>query len=166
MNTIHAPSILNSPASASWIPVCLPKFNPAGFVNAYISFLRKPQKGAKQHSAGSGDMDVETPPHDDAHPDDGNAGGIVTSERPGQRMLHGGDSGIPLVCISGGGEFDTVRTWCDTVTNVRITCSCRALMYKSHMLMILPMSIEIRERGHIGCHLRSHTLWFNRVPCL
>ncbi|KAF8908989.1 vacuolar fusion protein MON1 [Gymnopilus junonius] len=41
MNTIHSPSIYNSPASASWVPVCLPKFNPAVFVNAYIAFLRK-----------------------------------------------------------------------------------------------------------------------------
>ncbi|KAF8967063.1 vacuolar fusion protein MON1 [Flammula alnicola] len=41
LNTLHSPSIYNSPANASWIPVCLPKFNPAGFVNAYITFLRK-----------------------------------------------------------------------------------------------------------------------------
>ena len=37
LNTIHSPSIYNSPANASWIPVCLPKFNPSGFVNAYIT---------------------------------------------------------------------------------------------------------------------------------
>ncbi|KAJ6585164.1 vacuolar fusion protein MON1 [Mycena capillaripes] len=67
LNTIHAPSILNSPASASWIPVCLPKFNPAGFVNAYISFPRK-------------------------------------------------DDGIGLICISGGGDFETIRSWCDSAT--------------------------------------------------
>ncbi|KAF7365043.1 Helicase with zinc finger domain 2 [Mycena venus] len=39
LNTIHVPSTLNSPASASWIPVCLPKSS--GFVNAYISFPQK-----------------------------------------------------------------------------------------------------------------------------
>ncbi|KDR82664.1 hypothetical protein GALMADRAFT_57126 [Galerina marginata CBS 339.88] len=48
MNTIHSPSIYNSPASASWIPVCLPKFNPAGFVNAYITFLRKDDSGLNE----------------------------------------------------------------------------------------------------------------------
>uniref|UniRef100_D8PXI0 Vacuolar fusion protein MON1 n=1 Tax=Schizophyllum commune (strain H4-8 / FGSC 9210) TaxID=578458 RepID=D8PXI0_SCHCM len=42
LNTVYAPSILNAPASTSWIPLCLPKFNPSGFVNAYISFLSRP----------------------------------------------------------------------------------------------------------------------------
>ncbi|KAJ7644013.1 vacuolar fusion protein MON1 [Roridomyces roridus] len=90
LNTIHAPSILNSPASASWLPVCLPKFNPSGFVNAYISFPRK---------------------------DDG-----LEAEQPDEQIpqprytSHALDSGIGLVCISGGGDFETIRTWCDSVT--------------------------------------------------
>lgn len=29
------------------------------------------------------------------------------------------DAGIGLVCISGGGEFETVREWCDAVAEVR-----------------------------------------------
>ncbi|KAF9046459.1 vacuolar fusion protein MON1 [Panaeolus papilionaceus] len=41
LNTIHSPSVVNSLASASWIPVCLPKFNSSNFVNACINFLRK-----------------------------------------------------------------------------------------------------------------------------
>jgi hypothetical protein len=120
MNTIHAPSILNSPASASWIPVCLPKFNPAGFVNSYISFLRKGEEETQQvdsNSAESGEADAETP---DSRPYNGDADSVVASERPGKQILHRLDSGIALVCISGGGEFETVRTWCDTVTKVRV----------------------------------------------
>ncbi|KJA17429.1 hypothetical protein HYPSUDRAFT_146508, partial [Hypholoma sublateritium FD-334 SS-4] len=73
LNTIHSPSIYNSPANASWIPVCLPKFNPTGFVNAYITFLRR----------------------DDTE-------GL-------------NESGIALVCVSGGGELDLIRNWCDSV---------------------------------------------------
>ncbi|KAF9049532.1 DUF254-domain-containing protein [Hymenopellis radicata] len=50
MNTVHNPSIYNSPASASWIPICLPKFNPSGFLNVYIAFLQRedppPSEGA------------------------------------------------------------------------------------------------------------------------
>jgi len=34
---------------------------------------------------------------------------------------HQMDSGIALVCISGGGDFDTIRGWCDTATQVRST---------------------------------------------
>ncbi|KAJ7600833.1 trafficking protein Mon1-domain-containing protein [Mycena floridula] len=50
LNTIHSPSIVNSPASSSWIPVCLPKFKPEGFVNAYISFMRKDQETLEMES--------------------------------------------------------------------------------------------------------------------
>ncbi|EKM56680.1 uncharacterized protein PHACADRAFT_91851, partial [Phanerochaete carnosa HHB-10118-sp] len=41
INTIHSPSIINSSAAASWLPICLPKFNSDAFVNAYVSFLRR-----------------------------------------------------------------------------------------------------------------------------
>jgi hypothetical protein len=93
INTVHAPSILNSPASASYIPVCLPKFNPSGFVNAYISFLRKDDESSR--AGHSGLMDMLS----------GNEGREVESR-------------IALVCISAGGDFETIRTWCDGVTQV------------------------------------------------
>nr|GAT60115.1 predicted protein [Mycena chlorophos] len=99
LNTIHAPSILNSPASASWIPVCLPKFNHSGFVNAYISFPRKDDGLQVQTPAPA----AETP-----------ATSVSLSL---SRPL---DSGIALVCISAGGgtsDFESIRTWCDGVTS-------------------------------------------------
>ncbi|KAG9315754.1 trafficking protein Mon1-domain-containing protein [Chiua virens] len=98
VNTIHSPSIFNSPAAASWIPVCLPKFNPAGFVNAYVAFLRKPESnemGTSNIDASS--LDVQ---------------GRVTNAPQQAGQL---DAGIGLVCISGGGDFETVREWCDIV---------------------------------------------------
>ncbi|KAJ6525298.1 trafficking protein Mon1-domain-containing protein [Mycena vulgaris] len=101
LNTIHAPSILNSPASASWIPVCLPKFNPSGFVNAYISFPRKDdgleaEQLAPAHDVVEGQADVAAPKR--------------------RYTSHALDSGIGLVCISGGGDFETIRNWCDSAT--------------------------------------------------
>ncbi|KAJ7195429.1 trafficking protein Mon1-domain-containing protein [Mycena pura] len=101
LNTIHAPSILNSPASASWIPVCLPKFNPSGFVNAYISFPRK-DDGFEVEQARSSDMTIEQ------------EGATVAV--PPRYKSHALDSGIGLVCISGGGDFEAIRNWCDSVT--------------------------------------------------
>ncbi|KAJ7069644.1 trafficking protein Mon1-domain-containing protein [Mycena amicta] len=108
LNTIHAPSILNSPASASWIPVCLPKFNPSGFVNAYISFPRKDDG-----------LQIAQPPT----PSDANAN-VDIADTPTIRRYRSAsdsrslDSGIGLVCISGGGggDFESIRTWCDGVT--------------------------------------------------
>ncbi|KAF9241172.1 trafficking protein Mon1-domain-containing protein [Melanogaster broomeanus] len=104
VNTIHSPSIFNSPAAASWIPVCLPKFNPTGFVNAYISFLRKPER--KEADASNNDSGILEDGSDNA----GDKAGAAS-----QRSDTPLDAGIGLVCISGGGEFETVRGWCDAV---------------------------------------------------
>ncbi|KAI0801948.1 DUF254-domain-containing protein [Irpex lacteus] len=41
INTVQSSSSVNSSAAASWLPICLPKFNPAAFVNAYVTFLRR-----------------------------------------------------------------------------------------------------------------------------
>ncbi|KAF8073683.1 trafficking protein Mon1-domain-containing protein [Lyophyllum atratum] len=110
LNTIHSPSILNSPASSSWIPLCLPKFNPSGFVNAYISFIRRDGGDAVSHEDGSHGPTAEI-----GNPQD------VPEPTPTQRSVAPPyatptQSRLALVCISGGGEFDSIRGWCDTVT--------------------------------------------------
>ncbi|KAF7314479.1 hypothetical protein MKEN_00920900 [Mycena kentingensis (nom. inval.)] len=107
LNTIHAPSILNSPASASWIPVCLPKFNPSGFVNAYISFPRKDD--GLQISQPPTPFDLVASP-------DADTPAVRSRTSSATQSL---DSGIALVCISGGsgGDFETIRNWCDLVTD-------------------------------------------------
>ncbi|KIK79892.1 hypothetical protein PAXRUDRAFT_259272 [Paxillus rubicundulus Ve08.2h10] len=103
VNTIHTPSIFNSPAAASWIPVCLPKFNAAGFVNAYVSFLRKPERREADVSNHDSDLLEDGPDHAGERIDD------ASRSAPW-------DASIGLVCISGGGEFEPVRRWCDTVS--------------------------------------------------
>ncbi|KIY72503.1 DUF254-domain-containing protein [Cylindrobasidium torrendii FP15055 ss-10] len=55
LNTAHNPSIYNSPASSSWIPICLPKFNSSGFLNMYISFLQREDHEGSTFSAASSD---------------------------------------------------------------------------------------------------------------
>ncbi|KAJ8586551.1 DUF254-domain-containing protein [Rhizopogon salebrosus TDB-379] len=112
INTVYSPSIVNSPASASWIPVCLPKFNPAGFVNAYITFLRRPDADQISHQRTAGD-------NERGIADSVSTSNVAESNQgvpswQTTRLIE--DSGIGLVCISGGSEFETVRTWCDTVT--------------------------------------------------
>ncbi|KAG7088288.1 hypothetical protein E1B28_012300 [Marasmius oreades] len=94
LNTIQSPSIANSPASASWIPVCLPKFNASGFVNAYISFLAPPEED-------------NTP----ASPET-----IVNAANTGALGFNPEEQSVVLVCISGGGEFEAIRGWCDQAT--------------------------------------------------
>lgn len=92
MNTVHNPSIYNSPAAASWIPICLPKFNPNGFVNAYISFFQRD------------------------NPEEATTLGPGTPQSNPSVNVVDADVGTALVCLSGGADFDTIRSWCDGVT--------------------------------------------------
>ncbi|KAH8825219.1 trafficking protein Mon1-domain-containing protein [Flagelloscypha sp. PMI_526] len=107
LNTIHQPSIMNNPAPSTWVPVCLPKFNPSGFVNAYISFLRKEEEaGAIPPPAPLplfnrwNSTDVMTASNKSS-----------TSTPPVQQ-----ETGIALVCVSAGGSFETIRSWCDSIS--------------------------------------------------
>jgi len=107
MNTIHSPSIFNSPAASSWIPFCLPKFNAGGFVNAYITFIRKDNNvhlsdvtASSSHDRGSTKALESTRTEENGQP---------------EAQVGLDESGIAFVCISGNGEFDAIRVWCDSV---------------------------------------------------
>ncbi|KWU44365.1 DUF254-domain-containing protein, partial [Rhodotorula sp. JG-1b] len=39
LETVRRPSPLLEPGAESWFPICLPRFNPRGFLHAYVSFL-------------------------------------------------------------------------------------------------------------------------------
>ncbi|TFK40673.1 trafficking protein Mon1-domain-containing protein [Crucibulum laeve] len=110
LNTIHSPSIYNSPASASWIPICLPKFNPTGFVNGYISFLRTDDTANMQNH--SSPRSTTSQPLDD---EQAVSTPTITRSSPSQ-VVELNDLGISMVCISGGGDFEVIKTWCDAAT--------------------------------------------------
>lgn len=40
------------------------------------------------------------------------------------------ETGIALVCVSGGGDLDVIRSWCDTVIQV----SCPAQLWQNVFL--------------------------------
>ncbi|TFY67857.1 hypothetical protein EVJ58_g1367 [Rhodofomes roseus] len=113
VNTIYAPSIINSSASASWLPICLPKFNASGFVNAYVMFLRR-----------DADKTPVTPSFPKASPssqssDLVNEGGQTSetvSKSDKASVLEKAAPEIGLVCVSGSADFEAVRSWCDTVS--------------------------------------------------
>ena len=46
--TIAAPSIKGT--TASWLPICLPKFNASGFLHAYVSFIRSEEDTPGEHA--------------------------------------------------------------------------------------------------------------------
>jgi hypothetical protein len=116
MNTAHSPSIVNSSASASWLPLCLPKYNPSGFVHVFVTFLQSeahsdsgasaPEPKAKSRTSPSGD-----PPCALAH-----EGDKTKTEPPNRDTVSGTDVG--LICVTANGDFESIRTWCDVVTGV------------------------------------------------
>jgi len=97
LNTIKSPSIMNSQASASWIPVCLPKFYPSGFVNAYISFL------LRDTSCGS-----LSPPSPSA----------TSTSLTKTEMDEVQEPDVSLICVSSTNDFEHVKSWCETATKV------------------------------------------------
>ncbi|KAL1744493.1 vacuolar fusion protein MON1 [Schizophyllum fasciatum] len=121
LNTVYAPSILNAPAATSWIPMCLPKFNPSGFVNAYISFLSRPESppatilvqpsGNLPSEASRESLQPESTSEVTRAPSP--SGLSVDDPLPPQEAPYD-DPNVVLVCISGGAEFDIVRGWCDS----------------------------------------------------
>ncbi|KAL1667017.1 DUF254-domain-containing protein [Schizophyllum commune] len=140
LNTVYAPSILNAPASTSWIPLCLPKFNPSGFVNAYISFLSRPDSPPAiipVQPSGNPETASQTtsisPPAPSSqvslHPDQASqepsraptpSSASVDDVSLAEKAPYD-DPNVVLVCISGGAEFDVVRGWCDSACERLVT---------------------------------------------
>lgn len=145
INTVHSPSIINSSAAASWLPICLPKFNPGAFVNAYVSFLRRgddhrepatptldasEQGGAAESSAPASSEDAS--PAEPAGPSTKTPEGAVSpTEASGPDSKSVASSGqstveappeceahidIGLICVSGLADFEAVRGWCTTAS--------------------------------------------------
>jgi vacuolar fusion protein MON1 len=119
MNTVHSPSIVNSAASASWLPLCLAKYNPSGFVHAFITFLQSeacsesgasaPEHKAKSRISSSGDPLSETLAQGDS----------FKAELSNRDVISVPDVG--LICVTANGDFESIRAWCSVVTGV--SCS-------------------------------------------
>jgi hypothetical protein len=117
MNTAHSPSIINSSASASWLPLCLPKYNPSVFVHVFVTFLQSeaysdsgasaPEPKAKSRMSPSGD-----PPSSKLAQE----GDSSKTEPPNRDTISGADVG--LICVTANGDFEAIRAWCSVVTGV------------------------------------------------
>jgi vacuolar fusion protein MON1 len=122
MNTAHSPSIVNSSASASWLPLCLPKYNPSGFVNVFVTFLQSetysnagpsaPEPKVKQRGSAPGDS-PSSALEDMAKAD---------TSLPQRDTSSGTDVG--LVCVTANGDFESIRAWCNVVVGVSLFRAC------------------------------------------
>ncbi|KAI0039675.1 DUF254-domain-containing protein [Auriscalpium vulgare] len=103
MNTAHSPSIINSSASASWLPLCLPKFNSSGFVNTFVTYLQPEDDISDRQSAGKISEEVDNQKSVDP----------ASSRKASTTSVR---SGVGLLCVTGSGDFEMIRSWCDTVS--------------------------------------------------
>lgn len=118
VNTIHSPSILNSSAAASWLPVCLPKFNSSAFVNAYVMFLPRADGQDTPRIPTSPKGSVGTPSPDPDAEETQQTDDASSGQSMPVGIAAGGGAEVGLVCVSGNADFEAVRGWCETVSQV------------------------------------------------
>lgn len=76
------PSPLMEPGAEAWLPICLPRFNPRGFLHAYVSFLETGSSASSRWTGGdavAGGGAARFPRDEDAGGDggDGDGGGGI-----------------------------------------------------------------------------------------
>lgn len=165
LNTVQSPSIFNSPAPASWIPICLPKYNPQSFVHAYISFLRRREVHGMPDRPPTPVPESDVP-EETVGPNSNVNNYAVTCNEDLQ------SPSILLVCISTGADMDVVRGWCNSATEVGnylfnvifdldVLNTCRnsrvmAYLQKSPMLAVhvIP-SIPCPTFAYLACAISS-----------
>ncbi|KAJ8509306.1 hypothetical protein ONZ45_g8521 [Pleurotus djamor] len=119
LNTIYNPSIIHSPATTSCVPICLPKFNPSGFMNAYISFLRKPEDSESKETTSGDDPEAPFAASDPTTiPAVGEAQDTPVPFPTDEVKDKKDEITVALVCINGAGEFDAIQSWCESVSQV------------------------------------------------
>lgn len=107
--------------------MCLPKFDASAFVNAYITFLQPqpptppPPPQAEQASSGAATAETSSegvePSQDEPREQDHRSETSLQDDR--SPVNEPADpSSVCLICVSGNGDFESVRTWCDTVYKV------------------------------------------------
>ena len=115
MNTAHSPSILNSSASASWLPLCLPKYDPSGFVHVFVTFL---QSEAYPDSAVSAPEPKAKPRRPSGGSTSPQEGGSTQVELSPSKPDSSPGAGLGLICVTANGDFESIRAWCGAVIEV------------------------------------------------
>ncbi|KAJ3557656.1 hypothetical protein NM688_g1358 [Phlebia brevispora] len=117
VNTVHSPSIVNASASASFLPICLPKFNPQAFVNAYVTFLRRndgnqtePLPSEVNEEGRSANSDQQSLAETVSDTSTGTSVAVPSTSKLAPKVE------IGLVCVCGLADFEAVRGWCSTVS--------------------------------------------------
>ena len=101
--TIGSPAVKGN--TGSWLPICLPKFNPNSLLHAYVSYLDLPPSTASN-----------APPHPVRTEHDELLEGATAPQENEEVRETDLPPSICLVIISASGDFDSVRKWADVAT--------------------------------------------------
>jgi hypothetical protein len=117
MNTAHSPSIVNSSASASWLPLCLPKYNSSGFVNVFVTFLQSEHNS--ESSATALDSKAKSRTGQPVEPSSPTRIGQEEDTAKPDSFLSRRDTNpgvdVGLLCVTANGDFESIRDWCSVV---------------------------------------------------
>ncbi|KAN0139868.1 Trafficking protein Mon1 domain containing protein [Lactarius tabidus] len=117
MNTAHSPSIVNSSASASWLPLCLPKYNSSGFVNVFVTFLQSEHNS--ESSATAPDSKAKSRTGQPVEPSSPTRIGQEEDTAKPDSFLSRRDTNpgvdVGLLCVTANGDFESIRDWCSVV---------------------------------------------------
>ncbi|KAF8610273.1 DUF254-domain-containing protein [Ceratobasidium sp. AG-I] len=135
LNTLASPA-LRSSASASWLPICLPKFNPKGFLYCYVSFLDS--ISAKQ----------DAPEGTDGEP----------QKIEGQPGREGDDIGIGLAIVTPDREgFEKIRSVASDAETALLKANIPALLSQAAHASPYPAS-DLGINGLLHFVYKSRTL--------
>ena len=139
MNTAHSPSIVNSSASASWLPLCLPKYNSSGFVNVFVTFLQSEHNS--ESSSTAHDSKAKSRIGQPVEPPSPTRIGQEEDTAKTDPFLTRRDNNpgvdVGLLCVTANGDFESIRDWCSVVIGVRPFCVRRTGPYLDYALQRL-----------------------------
>jgi len=120
LNTAHSPSIVNSSASASWLPLCLPKYNPSSFVHVFVMFLQSKAQADSGAPTPDHKTKSRTNPSGDPPSSTTSAQEAASAEAEPSLLDRGSSEGtdIGLICVTANGDFESIRAWCGVVIGV------------------------------------------------
>lgn len=99
--TIGSPAVKGN--TASWLPICLPKFNPNSLLHAYASYLTLPDTAVPSQPAST-------------RQEESTEGGEAPADNEEGATGEVHEPSVCLVIVSASGDFEVVRQWADVAT--------------------------------------------------
>ncbi|KAF8339621.1 trafficking protein Mon1-domain-containing protein [Cantharellus anzutake] len=145
LNTLSSPSLASasSISSSSWLPICLPRYNPEGFFHVYLSFLGHDGSVTPRHSEGDSNLS-------------NGASGPSTTPETGNNGEVDNDLGLVIVTPRRD-DFERVRSWADSIEDsLRSSGTLNSLIWASRQHHYSSADLGIPNLQHFLYKSRPH----------